>query len=144
MADETPTSEVTRSATFASGPEALWALVSDFGGLDKIMDGIDSCEVDGEGVGARRSIGMGGGVVVESLDALDNEAMTLTYSIVEGELPVKDYAATMTVAGADGGGSELSWTGRFTASGAPVASAEKLAGNIYTGGIAGFKAALGE
>lgn len=137
-------SEVTRSGTFAASPDALWALVADFGGLDKIMDGIESCESEGEGVGAKRSIAMGGGVVVESLDVLDHDEKTLTYSILEAPLPFKDYSATMVVTPDGDSGSALTWTGTFEADGVPVEKAEELAGGIYSGGIAGYAKALGE
>lgn len=137
-------SEVTRTGNFAAAPAELWRLVSDFGGLDKIMDGIESFEAEGEGVGSTRSIAMGGGVVVESLDALDPDAMTLTYSMLETPLPFKDYSATMVVSANGESGSTLSWTGSFEPHGVPAEKAEKLAGNIYSGGIAGYAKALGE
>ena len=137
-------SEVTRSRTFAASPARLWDLVADFGSLDEIMDGIDSCEMEGEGVGAKRTMVMGGGPpVVESLDVLDHDGMTLTYSILEAPLPFKDYSATMVVA-PDGDGCSLTWTGTFEADGVPVEKAEGIAGSIYDGGIAGYRKALGE
>ena len=136
-------SEVVRSGTFAAPPERLWELVADFGGLDRIMDGIESCEMEGDGVGAKRTIAMGGGAVVESLDVLDPDAMTLTYSILEAPLPFKDYSATMVVA-SEGEGSSLTWTGSFEADGVPAEKAEGIAGSIYDGGIAGYRNALGE
>jgi hypothetical protein len=144
MAEAGQKSEVTRSGSFTASPDQVWALVSDFGGIDRIMDAVESCEVEGEGVGSRRTIPMGGGAVVESLDELDHETMTLTYSIVESPLPFKDYSATMVVAPEGGGGSTLTWTGTFLADGIAVEKAEHLAGSIYAGGIAGFRAALGE
>ncbi len=141
---DAPRSEVTRTGTFAAPPAELWAMVADFGGLDKYMANMEPYETEGSGVGAKRSIPMGGGAVVETLDVLDPEAMTLTYSIVSSPLPFKDYAATMTVTPAGDGGSELTWTGTFHADGVPVEKAEDLAGSIYSGGIAGFTKALGE
>lgn len=135
-------SEVTRTGSFAAGPTALWGVVSDFGGLDKVVDGMDPYETKGEGVGAVRSLPMGGGMVVERLDVLDQDSMTLTYSIIDSPLPFKDYSATMIVAPEGESGSSLTWTGTFEADGAPVADAEKLAGNIYSGGIAAFSKAL--
>lgn len=136
-------SVVTREGTFAASPEKLWSLVRDFGGLDQIMDGIDSCEMEGEGVGAVRRIGMGGGTVVESLDAFDEDARTLTYSIMEAPLPFADYSANMAVS-AEGDGSKLTWTGTFHPAGVPAEKAEAVAGSVYEGGIAGYKSALGE
>lgn len=137
-------SEVTRTGTYAASPAKLWSLVSDFGGLDKYMEGIEPYETVGEGVGAKRSLPMGGGFVVETLDVLDHDNMTLTYSIVESPLPFKDYSATMTVTPDGETGSCLSWTGAFEPDGASKEDAEKLAGNIYSGGIAGYAKALGE
>lgn len=144
MSDAEQKSEVTRSESYAASAAALWDLVRDFGGIDKIIPGIESIEVEGEGVGQLRRMPAGrGGMVVESLDVLDDENRTLTYSIVEGPLPFRDYSATMQVA-PEGDGSRLTWTGTFHADGIEVEKAERLAGNIYTGGIAGYKAALGE
>ena len=137
-------SEVTRTGTFAASPADLWTMVSDFGGMDKYIDAMDPYETIGDGVGAKRSIPMGGGMVVETLDALDDDAMSLTYSIVESPLPFKDYSASMTVAPEGDSGSTLTWTGTFEPDGASKEDAEKLAGNIYSGGIAGFTKALGE
>lgn len=137
-------SEVVRTGSFAASPDQLWALVADFGSLDQIMDGIDSCDMEGDGVGAKRTMVMGGGPpVIESLDVLDAEAMTLTYSILEAPLPFKDYSATMVVA-PEGEGCSLTWTGTFEADGVPAEKAEGLAGGIYDGGIAGYRSALGE
>ncbi|MEM8924275.1 MAG: SRPBCC family protein [Actinomycetota bacterium] len=136
-------SVVIREGTFTSPPARLWSFVADFGGLDKIMPTIDASEVDGEGVGAVRRLTMGDAVIVESLDAFDDSARSLTYSIQEAPLPFADYSATMKV-DADGDGSKLTWTGTFRPDGVPAAKAKKLAGGIYEGGIAGFKAALGE
>lgn len=143
MSNAEQKSEVTRSEAYAASPDALWGLVRDFGGLDKIMPGIESIEVEGEGVGQLRRMPAGGGTVVESLDVLDDDNRTLTYSIIEGPLPFRDYSATMVVA-PEGDGSRLTWTGTFHADGVAVEKAERLAGNIYSGGIAGYKAALGE
>jgi hypothetical protein len=70
--------------------------------------------------------------------------MSLTYAMVETPLPFKDYSATMTVAADGDSGSSLTWTGTFEPNGASKEDAEKLAGNIYRGGIAGFAKALGE
>lgn len=136
-------SVVTREATFTASPEKLWSLVSDFGGLAGIMPGIESCEMEGEGIGAVRRIPMAGGVVVESLDAFDAEARTLTYSISEAPLPFADYSASMAVE-AEGEGSKLTWTGTFHPAGVPAEKAETVAARVYEGGIAGYKAALGE
>ena len=88
---------VTETGSFAVPAERLWELVSDFGGIAKYMDGVDECVVEGEGIGALRKIPIGNDHVVESLDVLDLESLTLVYSMVSGPMPFRDYSASMVV-----------------------------------------------
>jgi hypothetical protein len=117
--------------------------VSNFGALDEIMDGIDECVLEGDGIGATRRITTGNGQIVESLNVLDHEKMTLTYSIISGPLPFKDYSATMVVTADSDDSCSLTWTGSFEADGVPVEKADRIASGIYRGGIAGYTKALG-
>lgn len=135
--------EVTRTGDFDVAAERLWELVADFGGIDKYMDGIDECTLEGDGVGALRSIPGQGGVVVERLDVFEPDARTLTYSIIEGNLPFEDYSATMTVTDSGPDASTLTWTGTFEPRGVALDKAERLAGAIYDAGIAGYRRTLG-
>ena len=136
-------SEVTETGSFAVPAARLWEFVADFGGIDKIMDGIEGCVVEGEGVGARRTIPAPNGSIVESLDVLDHDQKILTYSIVSGPMPFKDYSATMSVIADGDDACRLAWTGTFEPNGVPVEKAEKIARSIYRGGIAGYAKALG-
>ena len=134
---------VVETGSFAVPASRLWELVSNFGALDEIMDGIDECVLEGEGIGATRRVTTRNGQIVESLDVLDHEKMTLTYSIVSGPMPFKDYSATMVVT-ADGDDScSLTWTGSFEADGVPAEKADRIASGVYRGGIAGYAKALG-
>lgn len=136
-------SEVTVTESFAVPAARLWELVSDFGGIADIMDGVDECAMEGEGVGATRTIPAGPSEVVESLDVLDHDNHVLTYSIVSGPLPFKDYSATMDISSEGDDACSMAWTGTFEADGVPVEKAEKLANGIYSGGMAGYRKALG-
>ncbi len=135
-------SEVVVTDTVAAPIADVWRLAADFGGLDKIMDGIESLEIEGEGVGMLRKIPMGGGEVVERLEELDEASYRTAYSIVSSPLPFKDYYAIIQLSEAEGG-TEVEWSGSFEPDGAPAEKAEKLARGIYAGGINGFKKALG-
>ncbi len=136
-------SKVIETGSFAVPAEKLWALVADFGGIPAIMDNIDECVVEGEGVGATRSIPIGESHVVELLDVLDPEKMTVTYSIVSGPMPFKNYSSTMVV-NADGENAcTLTWTGTFEAAGIPAEKAERIASGVYRAGITGCAKALG-
>ena len=134
---------VVENASFAVPASRLWELVSDFGAIDKIMDGIDECVLEGEGVGAIRKVTTANGQIVESLDVLDHENRTLVYSIVSGPLPFKDYSAKMVVAADSDDSCSLTWTGSFEADGVPAEKADRIASGVYRGGIAGYSKALG-
>ncbi|MFV0524434.1 MAG: SRPBCC family protein [Acidimicrobiales bacterium] len=134
--------EVTRVGRYDVAADRLWTLVSDFGGIADILDGVGSCQLDGEGVGAIRSIPAAGGTVRERLDELDPDAHRLTYSIIDGPMPFADYSATMAITEDGADACTLTWTGRFRPDGIPAGKAERLAGGIYEGGIDGFRAAL--
>lgn len=136
-------SVVIETASFAVPASRLWELVKEFGAIDKIMDGIDECVLEGDGIGATRRITTANGQIVESLNVLDHEKMTLVYSIVSGPMPFKDYSATMVVAADDDDSCSLTWTGSFEPDGVPTEKADRIASGVYRGGIAGFSKALG-
>ncbi|MCP5026651.1 MAG: SRPBCC family protein [Actinomycetia bacterium] len=135
-------SEVVVTDTVAASIADVWRVASDFGGIDKIMDGIESLETEGEGVGMLRKIPMGGGEVVERLEELDEANYRTAYSIITAPLPFKDYYAVIQLSEVEGG-TEVAWSGSFEPDGVPAEKAEKMARGIYAGGINGFKKALG-
>jgi len=122
----------------------VWARLSDFGGI-KVGGPITSFEIEGQGVGMVRTIGMGGGKVVERLDRHDAAAMVFAYSITNDDcpLPVSDYAATVSITDRGDGTCNVNWTGKFEPKGAPEADAMKVVEGIYRGGIAGARKAVG-
>ena len=72
--------------------DAVWAVVSDFGGIVSWMPGIDSCRVEGD----RRILETMGMTITEALVSSDDDARVLTYSIVDGA-PVERHQAVVTV-----------------------------------------------
>jgi hypothetical protein len=122
----------------------VWKALSDFGGI-RVGGPITSFETEGEGVGMVRTIGMGGGLVVERLDRHDPEAMVFSYSIVNGDcpLPVSGYSATVEVTDNGDGTCVVDWTGTFEPKGASEAEASAIVQSIYRGGIAGARKAVG-
>jgi hypothetical protein len=123
---------------------AVWAALSDFGGI-KVGGPITSFTTEGQGVGMVRTIGMGGGKVVERLDRHDAKAMVFTYSITNADcpLPVKGYSATVQITDKGGNACNVTWTGTFEPKGASEADASKVIEGIYRGGIAGARKAVG-
>lgn len=96
----------------AAPAEAAWKSIGDFGGIGSWMPGIERCDVEGEGLGAVRTVHMGTIKIVEKLEAHDEAARSISYSITEGPLPVQNYLATIQVSEA-GAGCKVDWTARF-------------------------------
>jgi hypothetical protein len=121
----------------------VWGRLSDFGGI-KVGGPVTSIEVEGQGVGMIRTIGMGGGKIVERLDRHDDAAMVFAYSILNDDcpLPVRNYAAKVTVTDKGDGTCNVHWTGTFEVKGAPEADACQIVEGIYRGGIAGARKAV--
>ncbi len=84
-------------------PDAVWALVGDFGGIAGWMPGMESCRVEGE----HRILDTMGMTITERLVARDDTARAITYSIVDG-VPVEHHEATVTVT-PSGDGSHVTW-----------------------------------
>jgi carbon monoxide dehydrogenase subunit G len=93
------TAELTMTAT----PDAVWAVVRDYHGLAGWMPGIDESVAEGDD----RVLSMMGMTIRERMVSLDEDARSLTYSIVDGA-PVESHEATITVHPADGG-SRVTW-----------------------------------
>ncbi len=127
----------------AASAADVWAQLSDFGGI-KIGGMIESFEVEGEGVGAVRTIGLANGSVVERLDRHDAEQRIFTYSITNDcPLPVSSYSATIKITDNGDGSCTVDWTGTFEPKGASEEQAVKVVKGIYTGGIQGARKSLG-
>jgi carbon monoxide dehydrogenase subunit G len=89
--------------TVAAAPDAAWEIVGNFGGLADFFPGIETFRLEGED----RIIGMFGMEIRERLVARDEDARTITYSVIEG-VPIDSHTATITVE-ADGEGSRVIW-----------------------------------
>ena len=132
---------VREEGEFGAGIDEVWKLVGDFKGFVEAM-GVP-VEVSGDGVGATRSIPLGGPPTVERLEELDNDAKRLVYSMIEGPLPVKDYLASMQLTAIDSNRTRLEWSSTFEPTGMTEADAIDTVRGIYRGGIAWLQARFG-
>ncbi|MET0729364.1 MAG: SRPBCC family protein [Acidimicrobiales bacterium] len=90
--------------SIARSPADVWAVVGRFDGVEEWMPGIDACEMEGD---VRKFQSMG----VEARERLlsrDDDARTLSYSLIEGPVPVEHHVATITVT-PDGERARLEW-----------------------------------
>jgi carbon monoxide dehydrogenase subunit G len=134
--------EVKVEQEIAASADQVWKLMRDFGGLKAWNPGIDSVEVTGEGVGAVRTIKMGGITIKERLEHLDDAGRTFRYSIIEGPVPARDYLATVQVEEAGPARTRIVWGSRFEPQGASVADLTGLFEGIYKGGISSLQKTL--
>lgn len=128
--------------TIEAPAAAVWAALSDFGGI-RPGGMIERCDVEGDGVGMVRTLTLsGGGKVVERLDEHDEDTMTFSYSILNEDcpLPVASYSATVIVHANGDAACTVDWTGTFEPKG-DEATAIRTVEGIYKGGINGARKA---
>ncbi len=123
--------------TVNSNAKSVWDILGDFGGI-KVGGPITAFSLEGEGVGAVRTITMGGADIVERLEEFDADAMALKYAILneDSPLPVSGYSATIEVVSDGDNACTVKWIGNFEPKGAPEEVACTAVRGIYTGGIA--------
>ena len=98
----------------------VWRYVGLFGELDRWVDGVTACSVDGEGPGAVRTLTRNGATVRERLERLDTERHEISYLIEEPHaLPASDVRGTITLSAIDPGATEIVWRSRATHFGVP-------------------------
>jgi len=86
----------------------VWRYVGLFGELDRWVDGVTACSVDGEGPGAVRTLTRNGATVRERLERLDTERHEISYLIEEPHaLPASDVRGTITLSAIDHGTTEI-------------------------------------
>jgi len=135
--------DVSRSTNVPLSPADTWEKIGVFDGLGFWALGIESCTLEGNGVGSVRTITLQGGqgTIKEQLESEDGAHYS--YSILEGPLPVTNYLARLEVA-ADGDGTKVTWSAKFDpAGGFPEEKAVKIIENMFEGGLASIAKKLG-
>jgi carbon monoxide dehydrogenase subunit G len=131
------------SERIEASADRVWELLRDFGGLQRYSPAIESCSVEGQGIGAVRTLGLpGGGKLVERLEAFDDAKRRLSYAIVAGPIPVTDYLATIEVCD-EGTGCRVDWSSTFEPKGISDDQARRMLEGVYRGGVSGVRKALG-
>src|SRR5438874_13799848 len=107
-------SEVKVTETVAASAARVWEVLGDFGGgLQWGGKMLQSCTVEGSGVGAVRRIGLpGGGEIGERCEAYDAAARSLSYSIVgKSAVPIRNYFSTVKVIEQGPNACRIDWHG---------------------------------
>lgn len=130
--------------------ERVWRTASDFNGLPAWMPGMkDSTIEDGKApnaVGAVRKLGMIGSkdVLRERLEALDGATCTISYSVLEGPLPVKNIRTTMHLRPiTDSYGTLGEWSTQFDTEPGKEKEGEEFMARVFNAGWRALKRHLG-
>jgi hypothetical protein len=139
------------SGVVAAPADRVWALLRHFDGLPNFLPAIGHSElvegVDGQ-VGAVRRLTLadGGDPFDEQLVHLDDTDRTLTYRFTGANpFDVRRYVSTVRVAPVtDTGESFVEWWAEYDADADQEEALNRtFADDVYAGGIAGLRAALG-
>ena len=134
--------EVKITEKFAASAQSVWELLRDFGGILRWNSkGIESVSVEGEGIGAVRTIGIPGGVELqERLEAYDEEGRSFSYSFFgKPVIPLENYYATMTVFEDGDAQCKIDWESTFEHPAMDAQAARELIEGIYNAGFAALK-----
>ena|GEM_PF-511216 len=98
--------------------DAVWRVISDFGAACQYLDMVVNCTVEGEGVGALRTLTFAdGGTLVERLEALDEVARRLSYTLLSdtplSDTPFRECLTTVTVHYLGPSQAEVAWSATF-------------------------------
>lgn len=136
--------EVKVSEIVDATADAAWNILGDFGAAARWAGPtLESCTVEGSGVGAVRHMKGGGLSIAERLESYDADQRTMAYSIVgPSPLPISDYVSTIRIVPEGERRCRVEWTGRFEPAGAPPEVGAGIVRKVYGDGIEGLRRAL--
>jgi carbon monoxide dehydrogenase subunit G len=118
---------------------AVWDVLRNFGGIKRYRPALESCELEGSGIGAVRTLVFpGGNVVKERLERHDDAARVFGYSILDGSGPMKDGQVTVEVR-AEGEACVVRWHALFVPDGVPEEKLTQMLDALYRDGIQGIR-----
>lgn len=104
--------------------DEVWELVKDFGDLSAWAPDGKVLDVEGEGIGAIRRVQSGdgsGAIFKERCEAIDPDAYSFSYAVLESPLPMRDYVAVVKLSELGPKRSGIDWSSEFEPVGAPEA-----------------------
>ena len=124
--------QATRTVIIHAAADVIWQVISDFGAAGQYLAGVVACTVEGQGVGARRTLtSADGSAIVERLETLDAASHQLSYALLT-DTPFRNCLTTMTVRDVGRSQAELVWTATFQPDGIPASEAVDLLESALT------------
>jgi mxaD protein len=105
---------------------AVWQVLSDFGAACQYLGMVIDCTVEGQGIGAQRTLTYADSSrIVERLETLDDASQRLSYALLS-DTPFRDCLTTVTVYELSPGQCEVAWTASFQPDGLPANEAQEM------------------
>ena len=106
--------------------DAIWQVLSDFGAACQYLVMVKNCTVEGQGIGALRTLTYtDGSTIVERLKTLDDAAHRLSYALLS-DTPFRDCLTTVTMHDLGLEQCEVVWAAIFDADGLPASEAQEM------------------
>jgi hypothetical protein len=119
--------------------DTIWQVISDFGAACDYLDMVVQCHVEGEGIGALRTLtGADGSTIVERLDAIDSTTHQLSYALLT-ETPFRNCLTTVILRDLGLHQAEIEWSATFEADGLPSSEAAELMEGALTANCLALK-----
>jgi NADPH:quinone reductase len=130
--------------------ERVWRTVADFNGLPAWMPGMKDSAIEAgkkpTEIGAVRKLGMAGSkdVLRERLEELDSDTHRITYSVLEGPLPVKNIRTSLHLRPiTDMYGTLGEWSTQFDTEPGKEEEGEQFMARVFGAGFRSLKRHLG-
>ena len=118
--------QVSSTIMIHASADAIWRLISDFGAAGQYLAGVVDCTVEGEGVGAQRTLtSADGSAIVERLEVLDAVSQRLSYALLT-DTPFGNCLTIIAVRDLGLYQAELAWMATFQPDGLPETEAVAL------------------
>ena len=120
--------------------DVVWAAIRKIGGLDVWFPIIETCRVDGDGVGALRYMTLSdGGEIKDTIEKIDDTNMRLVYLRPISPFPVTYYKGTVEVFKSYDGLGIVVWTIDFESTPENSLSVAELVKGAISDGIDGME-----
>ncbi len=97
-------------ATLNHHIEAVWGIISGFGGIKTWMPAIESCLLEGDGIGAVRTVSFKGTSIKERLEIYDPKTHIISYRLLDPTgFPMRGGFGTISLKAIGDGMTELTW-----------------------------------
>lgn len=130
--------EIEETAELHAPPPEVWAVVGDFAAFGDWHPAGIAATVENRAEGTIRTVTIAGGErLIDRLVSIDPATMTISYSWVEGALPVRSLETTLSVTPSEEG-STVTWRARFEPAGDEAKAADVVEA-LVSSGLQGLK-----